>query len=51
MQEEEENLPGVIRRLKANEADLDAIKRNMAYLEGKNWNGPCNGQIPQRYRK
>ena len=29
MQEEEENLPGVIRRLKANEADLDAIKRNM----------------------
>ena len=35
MQEEEENLPGVIRRLKANEADLDAIKRNMAYLEGK----------------
>ena len=32
---QEENLPGVIRRLKANEADLDAIKRNMAYLEGK----------------
>ena len=28
----------MIRRLKANEADLDAIKRNMAYLEGKkNW--------------
>ena len=35
MQEEEENLPGVIRRLKANEADLDAIKRNMAYLEAQ----------------
>ena len=35
MEQEEENLPGVIRRLKANEADLDAIKRNMAYLEGK----------------
>ena len=35
LEQEEENLPGVIRRLKANEADLDAIKRNMAYLEGK----------------
>ena len=35
MQDEEENLPGIIRRLKANEADLDAIKRNLAFIEGK----------------
>lgn len=35
LQEEEMNLPGIIRRLKSNESDLDAIKRNMAYLEGK----------------
>ncbi len=35
MQEEEDNLPGVIRRLKSNEAYLDAIKKDLAYLEGK----------------
>lgn len=35
LQDEEANLPGVIRRLKANEKDLDTIKWNMAYLEGK----------------
>ena len=35
MQEDEENLPGTITRLKANETDLDAIKKDMSYLEGK----------------
>lgn len=35
MQEEEEHLPGIIRRFKSNETYLDAIKRDMAYLEGK----------------
>ena len=50
MQEEEENLPGVIRRLKANEADLPSREIWHIWKE-KNWNGPCSGQIPQRYRK
>lgn len=35
MQEEDEHLPGIIRRLKSNETYLDAIKKDMAYLEGK----------------
>lgn len=35
MQEEEENIPGVIKRLKENETDLDTSKRNMAVIEGK----------------
>lgn len=35
MQEEEEHLPGIIKRLKSNESYLDAIKKDMAYLEGK----------------
>ncbi len=35
MQEEEEHLPGIISRLKSNESYLDAIKKDMAYLEGK----------------
>ncbi|MDD6481891.1 MAG: hypothetical protein PUF65_06460, partial [Lachnospiraceae bacterium] len=35
MQEEEENLPRTISRLQANEKDLDAIKKDMSYLEGK----------------
>lgn len=35
MQEEEEALPGIINRLKSNEAYLDAVKKDMAFLEGK----------------
>lgn len=35
MQEEEEHLPGIIKRFKSNESYLDAIKKDMAYLEGK----------------
>lgn len=34
-QEEEESLPGIIKRLKSNEGYLDAIKKDLAYLEGK----------------
>lgn len=35
MQEEEEALPGIINRLKSNEAYLDAVKKDMSFLEGK----------------
>ncbi|MCI7322496.1 MAG: hypothetical protein MR508_04165 [Lachnospiraceae bacterium] len=35
MQEEEDALPGIIKRLKSNEAYLDTVKRDMAFLEGK----------------
>lgn len=35
MQEEEDQLPGIIKRLKSNESYLDAIKKDLAYLEGK----------------
>jgi hypothetical protein len=35
MQEEEATMPGVIRRLKANEDYLNAVKKDMAFLEGK----------------
>ena len=35
MQEEEENLPGVIRRLRTNEKDMDVLRHNLAILEGK----------------
>ena len=35
MQEEEEELPGIIKRLKSNEEYLDAVKRDMSFLEGK----------------
>lgn len=35
MQEEEEALPGIIKRLKSNEAYLDTVKRDMSFLEGK----------------
>jgi hypothetical protein len=35
MQEEESVMPGIIRRLKANEAQMDAVKKDMAFLEGK----------------
>lgn len=44
MQEEEENIPGVIKRLKENETDLDTSKRNMAVIEGKKLSGPCSVQ-------
>ncbi|MDD6482540.1 MAG: hypothetical protein PUF65_09840, partial [Lachnospiraceae bacterium] len=33
MQDEEENLPRTISRLQENEKDLDAIKKDMSYLE------------------
>jgi hypothetical protein len=35
MQAEEDALPGIIRRLKSNEKHLDAVKKDMAFLEGK----------------
>lgn len=35
MQEEEDALPGIIKRLKSNEAYLDTVKRDMSFLEGK----------------
>ena len=35
MQEEEDALPGIIKRLKSNEDYLDTVKRDMAFLEGK----------------
>jgi hypothetical protein len=35
MQEEEDTLPGIINRLKSNENDLDAVRKDMAFLEGK----------------
>lgn len=35
MQEEEDNLPGIIRRLQTNEKDMDVLRRNLAILEGK----------------
>lgn len=35
LQEEEEQLPGIVRRLKSNEEYLDLIKKDLAYLEGK----------------
>ena len=35
MQQEEAELPGVIRRLKENENYLDKIKKDLAYLEGE----------------
>lgn len=35
MQEEEDNLPGIIKRLKDNERYMDAIKKDLAYLEGQ----------------
>lgn len=51
MQDEEENLPGVIRRLAANEADLDAVRRNMAYLEGKKLEWSMQRQDAERLQK
>jgi hypothetical protein len=35
MQDEEDILPGIINRLKNNEKDLDAVKKDLAFLEGK----------------
>ncbi len=35
MQEEEDEVPASVKRLKSNEAYLDAIKRDMNYLEGE----------------
>lgn len=35
MQEEEEQLPDVIKRLSSNEAYLDAVKKDLSYLEGE----------------
>lgn len=35
MQEEEEALPGIVSRLKSNEEYLDAVKKDMSFLEGK----------------
>lgn len=35
MQEEEDNLPGIIRRLRDNERYMDAVKKDLTYLEGK----------------
>lgn len=35
MQDEEDQLPGIIKRLKSNETYLDAIKKDMMLLEGK----------------
>ena len=35
MQEEEDNLPGIIKRLKENERYMDAVKKDLVYLEGQ----------------
>lgn len=35
MQEEEDDLPGIINRLKSNEAYLDTVKKDLSFLEGK----------------
>lgn len=35
MQEEEDALPGIIRRLKENEQYMDAVKKDLSYLEGQ----------------
>ena len=35
MQEEEDNLPGMIRRLRDNERYMDAVKKDLTYLEGQ----------------
>lgn len=35
MQEEEDNLPGIIRRLRDNERYMDAVKKDLTYLEGQ----------------
>lgn len=35
MQEEEDNLPGIIKRLKDNERYMDAVKKDLSYLEGQ----------------
>lgn len=35
MQEEEDALPGIVSRLKSNEEYLDAVKKDMSFLEGK----------------
>ena len=35
MQEEEENLPGIIRRLKENEKYMDTVKKDLTYLDGQ----------------
>ena len=35
MQEEEEHLPGIIRRLRDNERYMDAVKKDLTYLEGQ----------------
>ena len=35
MQEEEDELPGIIRRLKENERYMDAVKKDLTYLEGQ----------------
>lgn len=35
MQEEEDALPGIIRRFKENERYLDAVKKDLSYLEGQ----------------
>lgn len=35
LQAEEDELPGIIRRMQANETYLDAIKKDMSYLEGE----------------
>lgn len=35
MQEEEENFPGIIRRLKENEKYMDTVKKDLTYLDGQ----------------
>lgn len=35
MQEEEDHLPGIIRRLRDNERYMDAVKKDLTYLEGQ----------------
>lgn len=35
MQEEEDHLPGIIRRLRDNECYMDAVKKDLTYLEGQ----------------
>ena len=35
MQEEEANLPGIIRRLKENEKYMDTVKKDLTYLDGQ----------------
>ena len=51
MQEEEDQLPGIIKRLKSNESYLDAIKKIWLIWREKSWNGACYAQSQSAPRR